>query len=55
MAAGFLPLHVVTDRRPADGCGVEILLGNCRVLRIRPGFDRQTLLDVLGVLEGQGC
>ena len=33
-------------------CGVEILLSNGRMVRIWPGFDRQTLLDVLGVLEG---
>jgi len=32
-----------------------VLLGGGCVLRILPGFDRQTLLDVLGVLEDRGC
>jgi hypothetical protein len=31
---------------------IEIVLDGDRVLRIPPGFDRQTLLDVLGALEG---
>jgi transposase len=55
MAAGFLPLQVVADRRREDGCGVDILLDDGRTLRIRPGFDRQTLADVLAVLEVRPC
>jgi transposase-like protein len=55
MAAGFLPVRVVAERRREAGCGVEILLGEGRRLYIAPGFDRQTLLDVLGVLEERGC
>ena len=35
--------------------GVEIVLADGRVVRVAPGFDRRTLLDVLGVLEGRGC
>ena len=52
---GFLPVHVAAERRPEGGRGIEMLLGDDRVLRIQPGFDRQTLLDVLGALEGRGC
>jgi hypothetical protein len=55
MVAGFLPVQVVAERRREEGCGVEIQLGKGRAIRIRPGFDRQTLLEVLGVLEEQGC
>jgi hypothetical protein len=55
IAAGFLPVQVTTDRRPEGGHGVELLLADGRVLRLRPDFDRQTLLDVLGALEGHGC
>jgi len=55
IAAEFLPVHVTADRRPEGGRGVEMLLADGHVLRIQPGFDRQTLLDVLGALEGRGC
>ena len=55
IAAGFLPLQVVAERHREDGCGIEIQLGQRYTLHIPPGFDRQTLLDVLGVLEEQGC
>ena len=55
MTTGFLPVQVTADRRPKAGRGVEMLLGDGRVLRIQPGFDRQTLLDVLSALEGRGC
>ena len=55
IAAGFLPVQVTADRRPEGGRGVELLLADGRVLRLHLGFDRQTLLDVLGVLEGRGC
>ena len=55
IVAGFLPVHVTADRRPEGGRGVEMLLADGRVLRIQPGFDRQTLLDVLGALESRGC
>ena len=54
-ASGFLPLQMVADRRPEDGCGLDVLLGDGRTLRIRPGFDRQTLADVLAVLEVRPC
>ena len=55
IAAGFLPVQVTSDRRSESGHGVELLLADGRVLRLHLGFDRQTLLDVLGVLEGRGC
>ena len=51
IAAGFLPVQVTADHRPEGGRGGELLLADGRVLRIQLGFDRQTLLDVLGVLE----
>ena len=56
----FLPVHVVT---PASGCpsvteavrGVEIVLAYGRTVRVQAGFDRQTLADVLALLEVQPC
>jgi hypothetical protein len=35
--------------------GVEIVLGGGRTVRVPPGFDRQTLADVLAVLEAPPC
>jgi hypothetical protein len=34
---------------------VEIILGQGRTVRVQAGFDRQTLADVLAVLEVQPC
>ena len=64
-AVQFMPVRVlgreVFSARPkfietaAEPSPIEIVLGGDRVLRVRPGFDRQTLVDVLAVLEGRGC
>jgi len=60
----FLPLHVVATEslKPASGYGltsaaqgVEIILGPGRTVRVPAGFDRQTLADVLAVLEAPPC
>jgi transposase len=56
----FLPVRVVG---PASGCPaaaeasdtVEIVLAHGRRVRVRSGFDRQTLVDVLAVLEVRPC
>jgi len=56
----FLPVHVVG---PASRCpsaaeadqGVEIILGQGRTVRVRAGFDRQTLAAVLAVLGVRPC
>jgi transposase-like protein len=48
----FLPVHVLTDTTAA---GVEIHLGGGRMVCVRPGFDQQTLRDVLAALEGRSC
>jgi transposase-like protein len=50
--APFLPVEVLTDG--TDG-GVEIHLGGGRRVCVRPGFDGQTLREVLAALEGRSC
>ena len=51
----FLPVHVVEDAGAEAARDVEIVLeGGCSV-RVPAGFDRQTLVDVLAVLEVQPC
>jgi len=51
----FLPVHVVEPRVSDADRGVEIVLEQGRTVRVRPGFDRQTLADVLSVLEARPC
>ena len=66
----FLPVHVVAPASgfPTSGCpgvaeagyplagrGVEIVLAQGRTVRVPPGFDRQTLAEVLAVLEAWPC
>jgi transposase len=48
----FLPVHVVTEevKEPATG-GIEIVLANGRCLRVGPGFDPDTLVKVVDLLE----
>jgi hypothetical protein len=38
-----------------DGCGVEVVLGNGRRVRVGSGFDAEVLVRVVGALEGMGC
>lgn len=54
-AARFLPVHVVMDQAGERPSGVEIHWGNARAVRLCRGFDRQTLADVLAVLEVRPC
>lgn len=50
----FLPVQVVHPT-PTAATAVEILLPRGRRLRVRPGFDRQTLEAVLDLLERRSC
>ena len=56
----FLPVHVVGPASRCPGAaeadrGVEIILGQGCTVRVRAGFDRQTLAAVLAVLEVRPC
>ena len=53
--APFLPVHVVQSDVTEAAGGVEIVLAHGRTIRVRSGFDRQTLADVLAVLEVRPC
>ena len=55
--ASFLPVRVVAAANPfpAAADGVEIVLDRQRTVRVGAGFDRQTLADVLAVLEARSC
>jgi transposase len=51
----FLPVHVVTEaaQEPATR-GIEVVLANGRCLRVGPGFDPQTLVKLVDLLEAGG-
>ena len=51
----FLPVRVVEPDVPQGALGVEIVLAHGRIVRVGAGFDRQTLADVLAVLEARPC
>ena len=51
----FLPVRVVAEAVACNGDGaIEVILANQRCLRVRPGFDRATLVRRLDVLEDGG-
>jgi transposase-like protein len=57
----FLPVHLAEQCVTEMGRGVDILLwqggtpAQRIAVRVQAGFDRQTLVDVLAVLEGRPC
>ena len=52
----FLPVHVITDEaeEPATR-GIEVVLANGRSLRVGPGFDPDTLVKLVDLLEAGGA
>lgn len=52
---GFLPVHVVLGREQPTAGGVEIVVGDGRLVRVQPGFNRQLLAEVLHALEARPC
>jgi hypothetical protein len=58
----FLPVHVIASHGNETACaneaargGIEIVLAQGRMVRVAVGFDRQTLVDVLSILEPRPC
>ena len=54
-AARFLPVQVVAGHDSRRAGDIEIVLGSGRAVRVPPQFDRQTLADVLALLEASSC
>jgi hypothetical protein len=50
----FVPVHIVADevQKPAAR-GIEIVLANGRCLRVQPGFDADTLVKLVDLLEAE--
>jgi hypothetical protein len=59
----FIPVRVVADDRPAPGSAtfstlgrpVEVILAGGHRIAVPPGFDAETLLRVVHLLESPGC
>lgn len=49
--ARFVQVRVTKAERPKAEGGIEVALGNGRVVRVRRGFDRDLLLSVVAALE----
>jgi hypothetical protein len=58
-AAHFLPVTVLPDPIPATAAflrePLELLLGNGRRIAVAPGFDPQTLRQLIAVVEERPC
>ena len=53
----FLPVHVLAEEAKSLAGGIEVVLANGRSLRVGVGFDPQTLVQVVALLEdgGRSC
>jgi hypothetical protein len=51
--AHFAEVKITPEPGP-ESSGIELRLSNGRCVLVRPGFDRQTLLDLLATLEHGG-
>ena len=51
----FLPVHVVAGKpEPHSESAIEIVLAEGRCVRVGPGFDAATLIEVVDLLERGG-
>jgi hypothetical protein len=48
----FVEVKTVEDARPASADGIEVSLAGGRRVLVRRGFDRELLVETIGVLEG---
>ena len=51
----FVPVQIEIPDSLASAGRIEIVLDGGKQVRVEPGFDRQTLRDVLAVLERSPC
>jgi len=51
--AVFVPVTLAAE--PAPTTPVDLVLADGRLLRVRPGFDPDTLLELVRLLERQPC
>ena len=49
--ATFVPVHIRADPASEPSDAIDIVLSSGRIVRVRPGFDKQLLGDVLEIVE----
>ncbi|MBU0638462.1 MAG: transposase [Planctomycetes bacterium] len=54
-ASPFVPIHLLSGNSMVNAAALEIHLGDGRMVRVGPGVDRQTLVEVLRALEVRSC
>lgn len=54
-ATPFVPVRIVAPPPVSQATAIEIVLSRGRRVRVRPGFDRDTLQAVLDLLEQRPC
>lgn len=54
-ASPFVPIHLLPGNSVVNATAVEIYLSDGRMVRVGPGIDRQTLVEVLSALEVRPC
>jgi hypothetical protein len=54
-APSFLPVRMAEAGVAKAAYGIEIVMAQGRTVRVPAGFDRQTLAEVLAVLEDRPC
>jgi len=52
--SAFLPVHVLAEKAGSSVAGVEVVLGNGRCVRVGVGFDPDTLVQIVELLEDGG-
>lgn len=50
----FIPVRVIAPPSSPTSTPLDLVVGN-RIVRVRPGFDAQTLNRLLEILEGHAC
>ena len=52
-SAAFVPVQIVAEPVAGGDAGLAVVLDGGRTIRVTPGFDAATLLQLLAVLEEQ--
>jgi transposase len=48
-------VELTADAAPASATAVDVVLSDRRLLRVHPGFDPATVLQLVRLLEGPAC
>ena len=49
----LVPVRIQNAQTTSSTAGLEVVLENGRVIRVVPGFDRETLVELIALIENQ--